>query len=280
MQDYLAREFDAGDPTLVSVFDEVSLWAARFGLLLLEEIPLHPGLRVLDVGCGNGFPLFELAHMLGPSASLWGVDISPPALQRAGLKWRSYELENVILVQADAARLPLRAAQFDLVVSNVGINNFKDAPAVLGECARVSRPDARIALTTNVRGHMREFYEVFRGVLAERDRPRALERLAQEENRRGTRDALCALVESSGFRVTRVIEEESRLRYLNGGAFLRHALTRCGFLEAWRKVLDPGDEESVFAEIEARLDALARARGGLALTVPMLYIEGGRRAAS
>ncbi len=280
MQDYLAREFDSGDPTLVSVFDEVSLWAARFGLLLLEEIPLLPGLRVLDVGCGNGFPLFELAHMLGPSSSLFGVDISPPALARAALKRRTYELENVTLVRADGAALPLPSGQFDLVVSNVGVNNFRDAPAVLGECARVGRPEARIALTTNMRGHMREFYEVFRSVLAERGRDGALDRLAQEENRRGTRDALCALIEASGFRVTRVIEEEFRLRYLDGGAFLRHALTRCGFLDAWRKVLDPGDDESVFAEIEARLDALARTQGGLALTVPMLYIEGRRRGTS
>jgi len=43
-------------------------------------------LHVLDIGCGTGFPLFELAHQLGPSAKLIGVDIWEPAILRANFK--------------------------------------------------------------------------------------------------------------------------------------------------------------------------------------------------
>jgi hypothetical protein len=36
----------------------------------------------------------------------------------------------------------------------------------------------------------------------------------------------------------------------------------------------PGDEQAVFAAVEARLNALAAETGELRMTVPMLYIEG------
>jgi len=280
MTDYLARRVDANDPGVVSAFDEVSLWAARFGLLLVEELILVRGVHILDLGCGSGFPLFELAHRHGPGAALVGVDISAPALKRAAFKQARYALPQVALVRGDGAALPLRAAAFDLIVSNLGVNNFADARAVWRECARVARPGARLALTTNVKGHLREFYAVFRQVLADRGMTASLERLACHEAHRGTRDALCAELEAAGFGVTRVVEEEWSLCFLDGAALLRHSLIRAGFLDGWRDVVagnDGNEEAAVFAELEARLDGLAAARGELRTTVPILYVESRRR---
>ena len=50
------------DPLFCAALDELPLWSAPFGLRLLESVPLAPGATVLDVGCGTGFPLLELAH--------------------------------------------------------------------------------------------------------------------------------------------------------------------------------------------------------------------------
>jgi ubiquinone/menaquinone biosynthesis C-methylase UbiE len=55
---------------------------------------------------------------------------------------------------------------FDLLVSNLGINNFDDPPAVLCECRRVARPGAKLALTTNLQGHMQQLYGLYAQVLA------------------------------------------------------------------------------------------------------------------
>jgi ubiquinone/menaquinone biosynthesis C-methylase UbiE len=280
MTEYLARRIDPDDPIVVSTFDEVSLWSARFGLLLVEELRLRRGIRVLDLGCGTGFPLFELANRHGPAATFVGVDVWAAALRRAALKGRRYELPDVALVRGDGAGLPLRTSSCDLIVSNLGVNNFADPRAVWRECARVARTAARLALTTNVKGHMREFYAVFRAVLAERGMAAAVERLARHEAHRGTRDALCADLEAAGFGVTRVVEEEWSLRFLDGAAFFRHALIRAGFLDAWRDVVAERDavaEAAVFRDLETQLDRLAAADGELRLAVPMLYVEAMRR---
>ena len=128
MTTYLHSKLNISDPELVSAYDEAFLWSARFGELLFQHLELRHNLRVLDLGCGTGFPLFELAHMLGASCELVGVDVWRGALERAQLKLSVYGLQNVDLVEADARALPFPNASFDVIVSNLGVNNFHPIP--------------------------------------------------------------------------------------------------------------------------------------------------------
>lgn len=276
MTDYLERKVDLADPEVASALDEVSFWSSRFGRLLFDQIELRRGITGLDLGCGNGFPLFELANAHGPSCRFVGIDVWTPALERAERKRRTHGLRSVALARADGGRLPFRAGSLDLIVSNLGVNNFDDPAAVLAECARVAKLGARLVLTTNLTGHMAELYAVFRDVVAGLGRPEYLERLAANEAHRGTAESVRRLVEDAGFRVVRAVRDAFTMRYLDGGALLRHSLTVIGFLGGWRAVVDPADEPAAFAELGRRLDRLAAEQGGLRMTVPMLYLEAAR----
>jgi arsenite methyltransferase len=274
MTGYLHHKLDFADPELVAVYDEVFLWSARFGELLFKHLPLRRNLHVLDLACGTGFPLFELAHLLGGSCEFVGVDVWKEALERARLKCKVYGLSNVQLVEADGAALPFSDASFDLIVSNLGVNNFADPQAALEECFRVLKAGGRLALTTNLQGHMQEFYKVFREVLTELHNTGALSRLQAQEAHRGTRASVCQLLEEAGFTITKTVEDSFQMRYLDGSAFFNHWLTKLGFPEGWRGVLVPADEAGVFARLEARLNERAALDGELWMTVPMLYLEG------
>jgi ubiquinone/menaquinone biosynthesis C-methylase UbiE len=256
------------------VFDEASLWSARFGLFLLNRLPLRPNLDILDLACGTGFPLFELAHMYGATCRVTGVDSWKDSVERARAKLNIYQLPNVRVLEADAAHLPFEDDAFDLIVSNLGVNNFADPYAVFAECFRVAKPGAHIVLTTNTVGHMKEFYEVFRQTLQELQKPGYLERLQVNEEHRGTKESICSMLQACGFPIAKIEEESFRLRYLDGNALFNHSLTQLGFLDGWRQVVDAEDEERVFTRLENKLNQIAAAQGELRMTVPMLYLEG------
>jgi arsenite methyltransferase len=271
--EYLTPPVELDSPEAASTFDELPLWSAMFGQVLLKLVPLRANLEVLDVGCGTGFPLLELAQRLGQTCRVHGIDPWTAALDRARLKARQWGVTNVDIREGDAAALPYADRRFGLVVSNLGVNNFPDAKAVFAECRRVLEPKGRLVLTTNPKGHMQELYEVFEATLEDTGRSDRLEAFRRHVDHRLSAERLAAVLAEVGLRVARVHQESARLRFVDGSAFLRHSFIKVGFLEGWRGVVGPAEEKSFFARLEANLNRRAEARGELELTIPVLYVE-------
>jgi arsenite methyltransferase len=265
----MAGEVDLNDPKIVDVYDDLPLWSAMAGQLLLRYLPLAPELRVLDVGCGAGFPALELAQRLGPAASVTGIDPWAAAIVRARRKAKIWGVNNVTFIDGDATVMPFPDSSFDLIVSNLGLNNFADPVTALTECRRVARPGSRLALATNLQGTMAEFYAIFRSVL---DAPTA-EALDTHVAQRSTIPGVFALLERTGFQPGRSVEERMAMRFANGTALLRHSFIRLGFLPQWRSLVAETERAEVFERLRAALDAHAVQHGLLELSVPMAYVE-------
>src|SRR6185295_14048715 len=109
---------------------------------------------------------------------------------------------------------------FDLPVSNLGVNNFDDREAAIAECRRDTRPGGTLALPTNLQGHMKEFYDTFRQVLDDMHTTTTLERLERHVGHRAKVDDVRTLLESNGFKVTRVVERRTTMRFADGTALL------------------------------------------------------------
>jgi len=97
---------------------------------------LKNGSKILDIGCGKGFMLFDFMK-LNPNFVLEGIDISDYAITNAVPE------VNKFLKVGDAKNLPYGDNSFDLVISintthNLEINQCKKA---LSEMERVSRKD-------------------------------------------------------------------------------------------------------------------------------------------
>jgi len=271
------HEADAADPRLADVFDECSFWCARFGEMLIDELELpRDGAIVLDVDCGTGFPMLELACRCGAACRFVGVDLWPEALRRAELKRDFHGQPNVLIARADSARLPVADASIDLIIMNLGINNFADPPAVLRDCARVCRRGGRFALTTNCRGCYREFYDLFQALLIERGLSDALPRLQANIDHRGSRESLTAALSEAGFGGIRAAERECVMRFADAGAMMRHPLVRLGFLDGWRAVIGADRWTDILAELQRRLNDISARDGVLRMTAPMLYLESRR----
>jgi arsenite methyltransferase len=269
----LPAPLDLGAPEFGDYYDELPLWSAPFGMMLLERVPLAPGMTIVDVGAGTGFLSVELAQRCGPTATVYAVDPWAPAMARLRRKLEYLGLANVRVLEQDAAALDLPPASVDLVVSNLGVNNFENAGAVLTACRRALKPSGRLFLTTNLVGHMREFYDVYHAVLEELDLRDRLPALDEHIAHRATVASTRALLEGAGYAVRDTVTGAFRMRFANGTALLTHRFIGFGFLPGWRAIVAPADEARVLARLTARLNAVAAAAGELALTIPMALVE-------
>ena len=268
----LPAPFDPANARDVAIYDELPLWSALAGELLLECVTLAGARRVLDLGCGTGFPLLELAERLGHRAFVTGLDPWAEALARAREKIERWSPGNAVLARGSGAAMPFRAGAFELVVSNLGVNNFDDAAGALRECHRVLRPGGILGLSSNLSGHMRELYAAFERVLSAAGDRDGLERLRRHVEHRATIASLRERLEASDFRVTAVREREAVLRFASAEALFAHHFIRLGFRPAWEEIAAPKSLGALGAE----LDRVAAVEGELRLTIPLAYLEAAR----
>ncbi|MEO6039109.1 MAG: class I SAM-dependent methyltransferase [Saprospiraceae bacterium] len=272
MPNYLSYQFQ-DSPNFVNTYDELPLWSAPFGLLLLQHLELKPNLTVLDLGSGTGFPLLELAGRLGKSCKLYGIDPWTNANQRARQKIANYALDNVEIVACSAEQMPFADQSVDLIVSNLGLNNFAQPQVVLRECRRVLKPGGKLALTTNLNGHWKEFYDRFESTLQDLGKAEIIAQLTAQQEHRGTVASITKLLTDHGFQSSRHYTDRFEMRFLDGSAFLNHHFIKLGWLSEWRDLLPPADREASFSALEQNLNAYAQSSGGLSLTVPVAFIE-------
>lgn len=271
-------DIDIHTPEFVEFYDELSLWSAPFGLLMLAHVPMRPGMTILDVGSGAGFLTVELAQRCGAGTKVIAVDPWEDAMARLRRKCDHFGLGNVTLRIQDAEALDLPGASVDLIVSNLGINNFENAEVVLRNCFRMAKPGGALFITTNLIGHMAEFYEVFRATLADLGQADRFPALEANIAHRGTEESVSALLRGAGFEIANVVRDTFPIRFADGSSMLRHYFIRAGFLPDWKAVVDPARLHETFDALGRNLDAAAARHGGLSLTIPMALF-GARRPA-
>jgi ubiquinone/menaquinone biosynthesis C-methylase UbiE len=274
------EEIDYRIPGFVEFYDELPLWSAPFGLLLLEHLTLRPGMTILDAGAGTGFLTIELAQRCGPEARVIAVDPWEAAMNRLTRKVAHVGLQNVRTLIQDVTAIDLPDASVDLIVSNLGINNFDNPEAALRSCFRVAKPGADMLLTTNLVGHMEEFYDAYRSVLVELGFADRLAALDAHIRRRATVDSVRTLLEGEGFQFVKAITRSFRERFLDGSALLHHYFIRLAFFPAWKAIAPEAAVASTFAALERRLNAIAAERGELSLSVPAACIHACKPATS
>jgi ubiquinone/menaquinone biosynthesis C-methylase UbiE len=267
------EEIDYTTPEFGDFYDELPLWSAPFGLLLLEQVVLRPGMTILDVGAGTGFLSIELAQRCGANAQVIAVDPWEAAVARLNRKLNHWGITNVRTILSDIATIDLPDSSVDLIVSNLGINNFEQPEAALRSCLRVAKPGAALFLTTNLVGHMSEFYEVYRSVLTELGLHDRIASLDAHIQHRATVDSVRSLLESAGFEFMDAVTRSFRERFLDGWSLFNHRFVRLGFLPGWKSVAPEGTVEATFGALRRRLDEVAAERGGLSLTVPAACVQ-------
>ena len=107
--------------------------------VLTEDLP--PGIRILDLGCGDGFMLERCIDAGHLPDHLFGIDLSPTELALA--RQRS-KLNGVQLKQARVQVIPHADASLDVVLSHLVLMLVGPVAPVISEIARVLKPGASV----------------------------------------------------------------------------------------------------------------------------------------
>jgi SAM-dependent methyltransferase len=108
---------------------------------------LHEGETVLDLGSGGGIDVLLSAQRVGPSGTVYGLDMTDEMLALAQRNAAEAGATNVHFLKGLIEDIPLPAASVDVVISNCVVNLSTDKPAVLAEISRVLRPGGRIGIS-------------------------------------------------------------------------------------------------------------------------------------
>jgi len=104
-----------------------------------QLLELHNGLNVLDVGCGVGDDLIDMAEVVGPSGVVTGLDSSEILLKIAGEKIKNSN-GNIKLVKGNALSLELDDQTFDRCKIDRTLQHISDPKKALIEMYRVLKP--------------------------------------------------------------------------------------------------------------------------------------------
>jgi len=114
------------------------------GEALVRGFGIRTGLRVMDLGCGDGTTALPMARL---GADVLGVDIARNLVDAGNQRAEAEGLTNCRFQEGDATDLhPLPDRAFDLVVSIFGAMFAPKPFEVAGEMVRVTKPGGRIVM--------------------------------------------------------------------------------------------------------------------------------------
>lgn len=132
--------------SVVSYLDEASDKFAAAKDASCGLLRLQPGEKVMDIGCGLGNDLLEMAELIGIHGLAVGVDKSESLILEAQQRARARRVLAQFQI-ADAEHLPWNSNQFDACRADRLLQHVRNPRLVLDEMVRLLKPGGRIVIT-------------------------------------------------------------------------------------------------------------------------------------
>ena len=114
--------------------------------MLLEALAIKPGQTVCDLGCGNGFYTVELAKRVGPTGTVYAVDIQPEMLRMLAERAVLENLPNIRPVLGTPIDPRLPAGKVDVVLCVDVYHEFSHPEPMLARIRESLAPGGRLVL--------------------------------------------------------------------------------------------------------------------------------------
>jgi SAM-dependent methyltransferase len=106
----------------------------------------QPGERVIDIGCGSGTTVLELAARVGPSGYVLGADVSKRSVEKARERIAAIGFRQAEVALCDVSDHAFAPDSFDLAFSRFGVMFFSHPTTTFTRLRSAIKPGGRLAL--------------------------------------------------------------------------------------------------------------------------------------
>jgi ubiquinone/menaquinone biosynthesis C-methylase UbiE len=230
---------------------DVMRYLEPFRAALIARLQASAGEKVLDLGTGPGEPAMTIAHDVGSTGHVTGVDLSEKMVSIASRVASARGLQNVDFATMDCSELTFPLGSFDAVVSSFGFQIFTDPEKAAREAHRVTRDGGRICVSVWSTGDRVPFLDAILAPMMENAEPDETGYLPSPYEIGGPGEMM-AFLEAAGFRephehrfqsVMLVANEEAYFEAILKGTPIGHSLAE----------EDPGVQEEVLRKTRVNL---------------------------
>lgn len=113
---------------------------------IAEMMALRPGMRVADVGAGDGEWAVELARRVGETGQVWATEVDEEHVQEIRERVADEGLDRVHVVRGDQTTNGLPDACCDAILLRLVYHHFTDPPRMRRDLLRALRPGGTVTV--------------------------------------------------------------------------------------------------------------------------------------
>lgn len=114
--------------------------------LMRKELGVKPGMTVCDMGCGNGYHTIPLAHAVGESGKVFGVDAQPEMIEMLKTNMQAKGVTNIEPIVSLFHDPKLKPNTCDLILLVDVYHEFSHPVEMLAGMRAALKPEGLIAL--------------------------------------------------------------------------------------------------------------------------------------
>ncbi len=113
---------------------------------VMDRLGIRPGLRVADIGAGDGYYAVRVARRLGPEATIYAQDVEPDYLKRLEVRLQREQIRGVALVLGAQRDPKLPPASIDVAILSHMYHEVENPFEFLYRLRSALAPGARIGI--------------------------------------------------------------------------------------------------------------------------------------
>ena len=111
---------------------------------VIAMLDVRENVHFLDVGCGTGWAVGQVANLVNGRGLFYGVDLSPKMIEKAKSNFSGKD--NFRFIQANSESIPLNDSFFDIIICTNSFHHYLNPDKALKEMARLLKKGGKLFL--------------------------------------------------------------------------------------------------------------------------------------